>query len=97
MDQDSKGNTWYTKKMEIVQWTGLKDKHDEDIYFDDIINIEGGIGVVVWMDDRIGIGSGEINNYHAIDSVDMYELAKGEIISSIHSTPKQITNENTTL
>lgn len=73
-----------------MQYINIEDKHGEEYCFGDIVNIDGGIGVIVWMDDRIGIGSGEINNYHAIDSIDMYELAKGEIVgnTNLPQTPQ---------
>lgn len=72
----------------FTQFTGLHDKNGKEWYFGDICkDKDGSIGVLVWFDDCLGIGSGEINNYHAIDQVRKYELEKMENIGNIYEHP----------
>jgi len=71
----------------VGQFTGLKDRNGKDVYFSDVIkHPSGGLGVVVWMDDRLGIASGSINDYHAIDQIDYSEINQSEVVGNIHES-----------
>lgn len=75
----------------IEQFTGLKDKNGKEYYFNDIVEFkDGSKGVLVWFDDKLGIASGQINNYHAIDEVSKQELLESKIIGNIHENPELI-------
>jgi len=78
------GGTLY----DVVQFTGLQDNDGNDYYLGNIIQTPvGSVGVLVWFDDCFGIGSGEANNYHAIDQTTKYELSDCRIIGNIHKNP----------
>lgn len=70
----------------VNQYTGLKDCDGNDYYFDDIIKTKKGVGVLVWLEDRLGIGSGTINNYHTVDEISKHELSKSKKIGNIYET-----------
>lgn len=49
--EDEKGNTWYTKKMVIVRYTGLQDKYGIEIFEGDVMRDSlGFLSTVVWLD-----------------------------------------------
>lgn len=80
------GDNWKQVNPDTVcQFTGLTDKNGNKYFFDDIVKFkDGSIGVLIWFDDKLGIGSGEFNNYHAIDQTSKRELAECEIIGNIY-------------
>lgn len=70
----------------VCQFTGLHDKNGKEYAFNEIVQFtDGSVGVLVWFDDRLGIGSGEFGNYHAIDEVSKEELSQCEITGNIHN------------
>jgi len=80
-----KGLTFHTCiKNTESQSVGIFDVNGKEYFFDDIVEIDGSYGVLVWMDDRLGIGSGEPNSYHAIDSITKKELENSTIVGNIH-------------
>ena len=70
----------------VGQFTGLLDKNDKEIYFDDIVrNKYGDIGSVIWFSDwslRVDWGGGDI---HFIDPE--WGL---EVIGNIHDNPEML-------
>lgn len=71
-------------------YTGTLDKDGHKLFFNDIIafaNPDGSrsYGVLVWMGHCLGIGSGPVNNYHAVDQITERELReKGEKAGNIY-------------
>lgn len=70
-------------------YTGTRDKDGNKLFFNDIIcftlaNGEKSYGVLVWMGARLGIGSGPVDNYHAIDGIDEHELRKADKAGNIY-------------
>ena len=85
VDFSEMGLTFHTCiKNTESQALGIYDKNGKEYYFDDIVEMNGSFGVLVWMEDRLGIGSGTPNNYHAIDSITKRELENSTIIGNIH-------------
>lgn len=95
LDEDNNGNPILSDEMAIGgfitvepesvgQYTGLKDKNGSEYFFNDIVKTKKGVGVLVWMDDKLGIASGEIGNYHAIDEISKNELEEYEVIGNIY-------------
>jgi uncharacterized phage protein (TIGR01671 family) len=81
----------YFKSYDVMEFTGLKDKNGKEYFFNDIVEFkDGSKGVLVWFDDRLGIASGQINNYHAIDEVSKQVLLESKIIGNIHENPELI-------
>ncbi|URM37165.1 YopX family protein [Flavobacterium anhuiense] len=81
-------NTAYDVDPETVgQFMGLKDKNDVEIYEDDILLTDSGIGFVVWNGLSFAI---ESPGSEAIDyeRLDFYE--KCEIIGNLHDNPELI-------
>jgi hypothetical protein len=85
-----KENSILCATNDVMQYVGIKDCKGKDYYFDDIVKTKQGIGVLVWFDDRLGLASGEIGNYHATDQTDKLELQSSEIIGNIHEHPELI-------
>ncbi len=70
---------------------GILDKNDKGYFLNDIVKFaDGSTGVLIWFGDCLGIGSGPIDDYTAIDQVRGYELRKAEIIGNIIDNPKLI-------
>ena len=76
----------YNQKSQ--QYIGLFDKNGKEYCIGDIVlDNNGGVGVLCWLYARISIASGEIHNYHAVDSVEIYELANFKIVGNIYENP----------
>lgn len=65
------------------QAVGIRDVNGSRYFFGDIVQCDTGIGVLVWDGDKLGIGSGPIDDYTAIDRVTEHELRQWEIKGNI--------------
>lgn len=74
-------------RYEICNFTGHRDVQQKKWYINDVIKTKNGIGVLIWHRDRLSIGSGDANNYHAIDETDVKELNESDNIGNICETP----------
>lgn len=91
-DEDDKGNTWYTKKMKIVQFVGLWDKEYQQIYEGDIIEVHSGIkgGIVktytIVFKDGAFMKTPEKDIYFNLDCLDLHKsvLHLTKVVGNIH-------------
>ncbi len=71
-------------KWPVMEFTGLKDKNDQEIYEDDIVRLQNRIGAVEYREDFAGFkvgdefGTRELNQYYS-------DL---EIIGNIYENPE---------
>ena len=84
IDQDDV-NPRYLKDL----YSGVRDIKGKKYYFNDIVCFtdkqgQKSWGVLVWEHGSLSIGSGPIGNYHAIDSINKYELAATECVGNIY-------------
>lgn len=61
----------------------IEDANGNPYFINDIVDTGQGIGVLVWMDDCLGIASGTPECYHAIDQVRKDELEEYEILGNV--------------
>lgn len=86
-------------RFERNLYTGCRDSNQKKYFFNDIvcfINKDTGqrsYGVLIWYGDRLCIGSGEIENYHAIDSISEKELRETEHAGNIYQNANLIMGE----
>jgi hypothetical protein len=75
-----------------IQSTGTHDRFGSELFFNDIVQEpnEGGIGVLVWFGDCLGIASGEVGNNHAIDQVSSGELRLYTRVGNIYENPEMV-------
>lgn len=91
---NAQGN-FQPEQIELMQYTGLKDKSQVEIYEGDIVKHENGIRPVTW-DARLGAWdmrlSANVNDQEALAYKD-YEV---EIIGNIYENPELIYEEQKT-
>lgn len=85
-------------RFERNMYTGCRDSDHKKFFFNDIVcfiddNNNRSYGVLVWMGDKLGISSGPIDNYTAIDSVTEQELRKTEHSGNIYQNANLIMGE----
>jgi uncharacterized phage protein (TIGR01671 family) len=75
--------------FELMQYTGLKDKNGKEIYEGDLLDCNGGIGKVVYLNEEAAFRV-ELNVPHAcwFDSLDIW--ADEEIIGNIYENPELV-------
>lgn len=95
---DEKKDGQNIPRFERNMYSGVRDSNQVKYFFNDIVCFthSGGnksYGVLVWMGDRLGIGSGPINDYHAIDSITEVELRKTDKAGNIYQHAHLIMGE----
>lgn len=85
------GFTHITYPAKSDQATGTHDRFGAELFFNDILEDEnGGHGVLVWQGDCLGIASGQVGNYHAIDQVRSGELRLYTRVGNIYENPEMV-------
>lgn len=93
-------DNWATLELKselTTQYVNISDVHGREYAFGDIVHVmlplaneqyqDAGYGVLIWMDDCLGIGTGPINNYTAEDQVKKGVLEWSEIVGNIFEHP----------
>lgn len=75
------------KNIIVMQYLNIFDKNKKQYAFNDIVIDKYGIGVLVWLGDRLGIASGDIDNYNCIEEITEKELMNSEILGNIFENP----------
>lgn len=92
-------NLEFEKRFIKDLYVGIRDNNDKKYFFNDIVKFTHkqrsgppthSFGVLVWFGDKLGIGSGPINDYTAIDSITERELRECENVGNIYQDAKII-------
>lgn len=82
----------------LMQFTGLKDKNDKEIYEGDIVELfnirEGGTeeGEVIWQEEYAGfIIKGKQNRLWSIEMASGYDTVTGQVIGNVYENPELLT------
>ncbi|WP_427117025.1 YopX family protein [Pseudarthrobacter scleromae] len=86
-------DSYWEEKLELIQYTGLKDKNEQEIYEGDIVACVGGyeIGeceaasVIEWCDEELRYIARCVVHK---DEVELNELDLDEVISNIYENPE---------
>jgi hypothetical protein len=76
---------WRFDEIELMQFTGLTDKHGRKIFEGDILRTMSGIAVVVWCDAAFAL---ESPGSEAVDWEHSSVFEQSEILGNIHQTPE---------
>lgn len=80
----------FRNRFKINLRAGMKDIDNKKYYFNDIVKVKRddagtqGIGVLIWLGNRLGIGFGPIDDYTFTEPITESELKQSEIIGNIY-------------
>ena len=100
---DDKGRFCEYQKIELMQYTGLKDKNGKEIYEGDIVRFNefyegdykqrGGVAVIVWDEEGHSVCQVDKEDGEEFYICSTWDLSKnygGEIIGNIYENPELI-------
>ena len=71
------------KDIELMQYTGLKDKNEKEIYEGDIVKIDRQLFIVSYMEEKASYMLDEIDSFMS-DYLSNYNISKLEIVGNIY-------------
>ncbi|AFQ20028.1 YopX family protein [Bacillus thuringiensis] len=79
----------YYTDYEWMQYTGLKDKNDKEIYEGDIVEYDGWFYIIKWDKEETGFYMHDKNN-HEDDHLRMIDISVGEVMGNIYENQNLI-------
>jgi len=71
------------KDIELMEYTGLKDKNEKEIYEGDIVKIDSKLFTVSYMEEKASYMLDEIDSFMS-DYLSNYNISKLEIVGNIY-------------